>query len=280
MPKSILRKEAPAPKTPEEHREYLQKIVRLKMWFAWEWLKTHPEENIGQVLRNRIDIFRKTEIFDGAMNGDKPPFDNPRWLELEKKITGLYEELGGKGGSERFEEDGLAILKPNLEARAQLDAEKGFEISEQTCGCLRFEKPAETDPHTVAIHIANAKYPGSIFDDRLYIPQCLIDVMEKSAAEHGADRMHCGTWLNSHPRWLELFPREWQDGLSETDGNICWHLGFWGQFITARGTFHEKNAAKFRSGGVMPFGFRTSSCSFANLREHLDSYMKKYRGDI
>jgi len=81
----------------------------------------------------------------------------------------------------------------------------------------------------------------------------------------------CGSWLNSHPRWLALFPQEWTDSLSPADCSVQWHLGFWGQFITARGTFHERNAAKFRDSGQMPFPYRTAYCTFNALRTHLDA---------
>ena len=47
------------PKTQEEHRLYLYEIVRLKLFFMHHWLSTHPEEKPVDVLRNRIDIYRK-----------------------------------------------------------------------------------------------------------------------------------------------------------------------------------------------------------------------------
>jgi len=81
--------------------------------------------------------------------------------------------------------------------------------------------------------------------------------------------IHCGSWLNSHPRWLELFPQEYHNSLSLPDENIQWHFGFWGQFVDARGGFHERNAEKFRKTGKMPFAYRTADCSFISMREHL-----------
>ena len=49
-------------KTLSEHRQYLHQIVRLKLHFLHGWLRAHPEETFAYGLRNRVDIFRKTDI--------------------------------------------------------------------------------------------------------------------------------------------------------------------------------------------------------------------------
>ena len=56
------------PKTIEEHLGYLFSIVRLKLFFLARWQKDHPEEDFIQILRERIDIIRKTDINPEALN--------------------------------------------------------------------------------------------------------------------------------------------------------------------------------------------------------------------
>ncbi|HCE44026.1 MAG TPA: hypothetical protein DET40_10795 [Lentisphaeria bacterium] len=54
----------------------------MKLWFVWDWLRKHPDENFRSMLRNRVDIFRKTEYYDPVrMNQDSPDFDVPGWSD-------------------------------------------------------------------------------------------------------------------------------------------------------------------------------------------------------
>jgi len=85
----------------------------------------------------------------------------------------------------------------------------------------------------------------------------------------GASELETHTWLNSHPRWLALFPREWQANLTAPDADVRWHYGFWGQFVTARGAFHARRAQQLRETGRFPYPPRASWCTFATLRAHL-----------
>ena len=47
-------------------------------------------------------------------------------------------------------------------------------------------------------------------------------------------------------------------------------MGFWGQFVNARGTFNEKHARILRDTGRFPFWPRASWCTFDQLRDHLE----------
>ena len=38
-----------APKTLDEHRDYLFSIVRLKLWFLARWQKEHPDEDFSYI---------------------------------------------------------------------------------------------------------------------------------------------------------------------------------------------------------------------------------------
>ena len=98
---------------------------------------------------------------------------------------------------------------------------------------------------------------------------CSSDLMDVAEERFKASRISTGTWLNSVPKWLALFPQEWQDNLSEPDTDIRWHYGFWGQFINSRGCFNAKAAAKLRETGKIPYLRRSSSCSIRAMREHL-----------
>ena len=254
------------PKTLEEHREYLHKVVRLKLFFMHGWLAAHPAEQFINVLRNRVDIYRKTDANPGPHTPSAIDWDAPAWHELETALAGAYERH--RGDVVRFEEEGFAILKPSLDARAERDYLDPSVLQRYQCGSLRhnvYNEPTQD----VGFHIANAVSPRSIFDDPLYLPCCFMILMDQVEAKYQAVNIQTGTWLNAHPRWLELFPQEWHDNMSEPNTDVAWHYGFWGQLISARGTFNDKIGDYIRATGKLRYYPRSSRCSLAAMRQHL-----------
>lgn len=256
------------PKTYEEHLEYLLEIIKLKLCFLWNYLKNHEDETFQHVFRERIDIYRKTDFNRGHMNSI-PDFNIPGWSELEKKIQELYEHTENDISGMRFEREAFEIISPSVRKRSLRDFTERPYVLDYQCGSLKYDLPAKDNPGRITIHIANAVTPRSIFDDRNYLPSCLMKVMDMSYAECKANMIYTSTWLNSHPSWLALFPGEWQENLSPENKDIKWHFGFWGQFITARGTFNYKLGKALRETGKFPYWPRSSYCSFDALRKHL-----------
>jgi hypothetical protein len=99
--------------------------------------------------------------------------------------------------------------------------------------------------------------------------------MDKSEAEYGYNVLYTVTWLNDTPRWLALFPEEWQNNLSSGSANIGWHFGYWGQLVTARGTFNEKAGRFLRDNLELKYKLRSSHCSFKSMREHLSKLIRE-----
>ena len=182
-------------KTVEEHRTYLYEMVKLKLWFVWQWLRDHPDEEFSYVLRERVDIYRKTDINDETMNPVTLHFDDPRWLALEQSLTRLYERCRDDDSAERFEQEGFEICTPQVEARVVRDFEERPYVQDYQCGCLKYDPPYEQWPQRVWFHIANPLMPHSIFDDPGYIRECLLDLMARSAAEYDVNEL--GT--NNYP---------------------------------------------------------------------------------
>ena len=261
------------PKTLDEHRDYLHQMVRLKLWFLWHWLRAHPDEPFANVIRNRVDIYRKTDINAGPMNPKTLAFDDPRWVALETATQALYARRKDDPGAEAFEAEAFALFRPTVDARAQRDFEEPPYVLNYQCGSLRYDAPAPGRPKHVSIHIANALRPRSLFDDRRHLPECLFDLMDKTTREFGAESLGTFTWLNSLPRWLELFPPEWRASLGPEDRNVQWHFGWWGQYINARGTFNEKYGTRLRQTGEFPCWPRYAECRFDALRPYLKAYL-------
>lgn len=262
-------------KTFGEHWEYLQEIVKLKLCFLWKWLKEHPEENVPFVLRNRVDIYRKTDLNTEGINPTTVDFDDPRWLDFEDQISNLYKLHRYDSAPTFFEQKAFEILKDSIQRRASHDFIDHSHLEKYDCGSLRFDPPSEKrDPLMANFHVANMIAPRSIFDDPQYLPNCFCQMMEKAEQQYGMKYLGTFTWLNSCSRWLALFPKEWYDNLESECNNIQWDYSYWGQFIDARGGFNRRNATIFRQTNKFPFLPRASKCSFTAMRSHLANFLK------
>lgn len=256
------------PKTLEEHHSYLEDICRLKLWYIWHWKSCHPEEPITDILRNRVDIYRKTDINKDSMNPQKCHWDNPAWQNIELELSKLY-SLHTHNADE-FEHAAFAVIWPSVEQRCHRDFHEEPYVNNYQCGSLTFNKPSQENPNEVFFHVANAVSPRSIFDFPSYLPACLKCVMRKSFENHRATQLRTATWLNDHPAWQKLFPPVWMERMTPPDTNTSWHFGFWGQFINARGTFNQKLGQQLRQTGQFPYAFRSSWCTHQELQAHLD----------
>jgi hypothetical protein len=280
---------APAPKTLAEHREFLSEYVRLQLWFLWTWLSRHPRETFRFAIRNRVDILRKSDLNPGRSKvtptaGD---FSNPRWIALEEEAYRLYLQVRYEN-ADLFEREAWKIFGPVIEARVERDFNEGDGLDEYQCGSLSYDapRPLGTErlravlrqairghPPAVFFHIGNRIAPRSMFADREYLPNCFFHMMAETRQKYYAGVLRTNTWLNSYPRWLELFPPQWRTNLSPPREDVTWAQASWGQFITSRGTFNYGHAKVLRRTGVLPYKPRRSWCSFADLEEYLRRYL-------
>lgn len=256
------------PKTLDEHRDYLFDIVRLKLFFLFRWQKEHPEEAFADILRNRVDIFRKTELNPEGLNPQCTYFDLPGWLELENRLKEIYDRAGDD--EKFFEEQGFEAVRPQLEKRCERDFYDRSRLAGYQCGFLRHNLQLNSDGETLGFHIANDRQPDSFMTDRKYIRECFTRLLDAAENEFRAVNIGTFSWLNSVDKWLALFPQEWQDNLEEADTMVRWNYGFWGQFINARGCFNAGAAGYLRRTGRLLYYPRRSHCTIAAMRRHLE----------
>ena len=257
----------PRYKTLAEHREYLHEITKLMLFYLHLYLDTHPEENFRTVMRERIDIYRKTDANPGPKNPSELYFDEPPWKTMEDKAYELY--LKYRTDRAAFEREAFEVFRASLDARCERDYADRSTLGFYQCGSLRHERAVQKNG-TMFFHIANAVEPRSIFDDPEYLRGCFNDLMTISEKIYGATRIASHTWLNSLPKWLSYFPQEWKDNLEPPATDVHWSYDFWGQFISARGTFNWKYGEILRSTGQFPFLPRTGSCSIESMRRFLN----------
>lgn len=255
------------PKTIEEHREYLFSMVRLKLFFTARWLKEHPEEEFRFVLRERVDIIRKTDINPEAQTPKGTYFHLPAWLELENRLEEIFKMVDGN--EKLFEEWGFDLCRPHVEKRCERDFNDASVLAAYQCGFLRHNLDLNPDGKTLGFHISNDLRPRSFMDDMNHVKECFTKLLDIAENDFHADKIYTGTWLNSVDRWLELFPQEWKENLSEINTDVRWHYGFWGQFINAKGGFNAKTGEILRKTGKLPYYPRSSFCRISEMRKHL-----------
>jgi hypothetical protein len=265
-----------APPTIEEHAEFLRDWVRLHLWFLAHWLRGHPEEDFRSAMRTRVDIFRKTDLNLGPSKNTKlaGDFALPEWLALEDRALSEWERTRGSG-PDAFEEAAWGVFRAAVEARVPRDFSEGHCLGDFQFGSLRCHDRASGPNKCVMFHIGNRVAPASMFDDYRYLPDCFFQLMRYAREKYGAEALATGSWLNSYPRWLALFPRSWRDNMRPQHENVEWSLTYWGQFLNGRGLLNRKHAAVLRATGEMPFKVRSSKCSFRDMEEHLRDYLAR-----
>lgn len=271
------------PKTYEEHLHYNHELVKSKLWFLWNWCKTHSEatmwpstemksENFAQALRRRVAIFDKTDCNNLPQGRGLAPdaFKDPKWLQFEAELLDLYNKTQDEEDALRFETDGFQLLKLSLDARAKREyQEDPAHQNTYECGILFANNPTHRDPNAKRIffHIVNTVAPQSIFENDL-IPRCLFELMDQCREDFGGDSLVTNTWLNSYPRWLKFFPQEWHDSRVLT-GPVDRRPGWWYQFLNRRGAFNLKHASILWQTGEFPYPRQIAGCSFEALERHL-----------
>ena len=253
-------------KTLEEHRGYLHGIVKLKLNYLHRFLSENPSFDFRTALRTKVDIYRKTDANPEGLNPATYHFTDSPWLLMENAVKELFES-GVDAAT--FERDGFKIFGQSIDARCERDFLDRSGLSGYQCGSLRHELALGEDGASVSFHIANAVAPHSIFEDGKYLRDCLYLLCDAVELLYGATRVRTHSWLNQNPHWLQYFPAEWLENRTEPACDVQWHYGFWGQFISSRGTLNEKAAEHLRSTGRMMYYPCASSCSIQWLREHL-----------
>lgn len=258
------------PHTLEEHRDYLHKIVHLKLFFLHQWLEEHPTETFREVIRTRVDIYRKTNANPQTLNPSECFFDAAPWMTMENAAYECYRQ--NQNNRAAFEQQAFEVFRPSLDARCERDFRDQARLAHYQCGSLRYETALSNDGVTVGFHIANAICPNSIFEDPAYLPQCFARLLDAVEAM-GARKIATSTWLNANLHWLSLFPPEWINHLSGPNTNVQWHYGFWGQFISARHGFNEKHGNYLRTTGEFPFYPRYSTCGTESMRKSIARFL-------
>ncbi len=241
-------------KTLAEHLEFVESTARLSFFFAFRMKPRLPDETLEHILRLRMPLYHvalglnpevPVEPFQHFPDaGDAAGFEEEMWCQCREFIV-------ERGRTFYPDSQGMGL--------------RGIWQAE----CFKFDPPRPETPRRCVFHIGNAKAPDSIFSDSTYIAEHLLEMLNLAEREYSCTEVCTGTWLNSNPHWLKFFPQEWQLRMEERPEIPLWHLGYWGQIVTSKGLFNEKNGNYIREHDALRHRMRWSCSSLANLKKHL-----------
>ena len=241
-------------KSLEEHLVFVENCARLAFFFAYHLAAKRPEETLEYVLRQRSPLYHVALGLDP---------------EVPQEIFSLFPAVESAAD---FEEKMWEKCRIFIVSRAKKHYPDSLGMGLHgiwQAECFRFDPPRPDFPGRCSFHIGNARAPESLFADRKYIADRLLlmlDIMEK---EYGATEAATGSWLNSHPIWLSFFPDEWQSHMVDRPAILSWHLGYWGQIVSARGICNLKTCQFIREHCSLRYAMRYSWCAIPVLRQHL-----------
>ena len=242
---------------------YVKGFTRLSLWYVWRLAKTGLEP-FADVVNKRVNIYRNTSFYDGKRH---PSGDDvgPEWSGVIDRLAALYSLHKDDAATDAFEEEGLNLLWPFLEARLKA-ADDGLS-GERPYECWSYDY---TGSGRLNIHIDNVYRPESPLSE-MYTPfaASLIRVLEDSRTRQPDIRIvRCSSWMNSTPRFRSLFPASWAES-EVVNPNIGYTMGHWGQFMDRRGDFHAGNGRRFRANGTLPYPASACECEIPEALNHL-----------
>jgi hypothetical protein len=252
---------APSNVPEDASSNYVRGVIKLMIWHVWD-LHHKIGEPIEALLDHRVDIVRKTTLCDG--NGP-----THGWAAARHELAEMISGVGSSEETHPLEEQCLVFLWPFIRPKLALKAGELASMQIRPFYCWRAE-PFRAKPGRIALHFANGYQPESPFRDRgADLITSLRELMRHLAhSESQSDRILCGSWLNQYPPFQQLFPSSWSGSFVPVYD--FWNTsGWWGQYMTHRGDFNERNAALFRQRHRHPYMCGYSECRIDEVLEHL-----------
>ena len=247
-------------KSLEEHLAFAENCSRLAFFFAYNLAAKRPEETLEFILRQRSPLYHVALGLDP---------------EVPQEIFSRFPAAGSAGD---FEEKMGRQCHDFILNRAKEHYPDSLGMGlhgKWQAECFKFDPPKPDFPGRCFFHIGNARAPESLFADRKYIADHLLLMLELMEKEYGATEAATGSWLNSSPIWLSFFPDEWQNNMVDRPSVPSWHLGYWGQIVSARGTCNLKTCEFIREHRRLRYVMRYSWCAISVLRQHLINLNEK-----
>ena len=247
------------------YENYRREFTKLSIWYARKRI-LQGVGDFDDALNQRVNIFRNTSLYDGKLHPVDGAVIEP-WTALLAQIREVFELHIEDEDTEILEQESLAILWPVLKEAARADRPWQPTLEERPYESWSFDEGRDNQ---INIHIANTYTPESpLSERRVHFAAALIRLLEDAQQNNPhIDTVVCGSWLNSVPRFGELFTDAWKQS-AEQRPEVRYTLGHWGQFTDRRGDFHGPNGARFRAHGEFPYPALRCSDRIDPTLEHL-----------
>ena len=240
------------------HVDFTTGSLRLMVHYAHYLIcRRNPPVAANEVLDKRVDILRKTTLYDGR----HPCIDlNPpiaEWNTLKEQLIERIRARAAEGATADLEDECWTLLRPHVESAfsARYEDYRGNAHSPYNCWSYDFNSGAAERPDGIQLHFTNAFQPESPFSAANH-PRIVSDLLQlladATAAYPTATVFRCSSWLNKFPPFTSLFPPSWATSYSAGEYSVGTY-GHWGQYMDHRGTFHQCNADALRSTGSHPY---------------------------
>lgn len=238
-------------KTVEEHKYYLNEIVKLSLWVLADYYNKNSVDDFLELIDRKTPLYYHTTFNKHHLLDDSKPKPDS-WISIK---TELHEILLENSDPEVFEKKGYELLKPFIDGRAERDVHDLHLVEPENEGVenswVRYDVK-EKKGDKLELHIENSLYPNSFMSNKEYFYK-MLKIAVDDAKKHGYKILWAHSWLNSYNKFLNLMPKSWKDSRSDIHYDINYHLGFWGQFFRANDTFNEGPAKYLRETGEIKY---------------------------
>lgn len=232
--------------------------------------------SVSEALDTRVDILRKTTVYDGRHPALKMDPPNVGWEDLKNRLEIKIRAHADAVDSRGLEEECWEILEPLISPILHDSSLKSQQFSKGPYACWRYTFAAEYYPNPqvancIDLHFANAYCPESPFSmsHRSHLLESLLQLLlDAKQANPVARQVVCGSWLNQLSPFLSCFPPAWAQSFTPFT-TFYGTAGWWGQYMDHRGAFHLKNASAFRRLGSHPHVAGSCYCDLEEAIHHV-----------
>lgn len=240
------------------YRQQCCDFIRLQGWYVWH-LHVQLQMPAESVFGNQLVRFLYEH--PGAA-------EEPAWQALQTTVLAECRRHGANADTSGLEERILALVRAFVDDRYV--AEALYPAYQEN---VRQASPYYGFTHDVggerlSLHFTNTVDPDSPLRHTAELRAGLQSLLAQVRGQHpDLTEAYCGSWLNSVPRFTDLFPAAWLTGAEASPP--AGHGGWWGQFTDRTGALHEDNARYLRETGKFRFQFLRCTCLLDDLQSHL-----------
>lgn len=227
---------------------------------------------ISEALDTRVDVLRKTTLYDGRHPAGQLDPPNQPWESLKSKLESIVAPHIHSDDTTEAEEQCWDLLAPLIYPKLEEEVKALEDANSGPYECWR-PNVKTGDSGYIELHFDNVYRPSSPFKSTqcVRLRQKLLDMIDDLAeSAPKVTKISCLSWLNEFEPFLRVFPPAWKSTFIPVN-DFYGTAGWWGQYVDHKGVFHHENATKFRRLRHHPYAAGRCYCNTEELKSHLRS---------